>query len=340
MFTTVSDILRLVSRDHQAENGVSSHESRDDEIIIIATVFLIISYIAVGLRLWARSISKAGVKLDDCLNIFALFLSTIFTVITIKSVEYGTGKPRASVSDEDFSSWFKIAYVSRIIYPLPITAVKLSVLLLYRRLFPVDSFRLTLKINGAIIIAWMLAVILGSIFSCIPIQNAWLAGTPHARCLDMKIFQLALGSINILTDIVLVALPLPFVWRLNVPAAQKVQLVALLSTGGLVCAVSCVRVYYVGKMSKINLDPTWNHSNLTIWTVVEICMTIVSACLPTLRPLFVNNNWRGSEHGSETAIFEPYERPPTQIQVARSWEVTTTQKNSVNAETASGHSMA
>ena len=79
----------------------------------------------------------------------------------------------------------------------------------------------------------MLAVILGSIFSCIPIQNAWLVGTPHARCLDMKAFQLAIGAINILTDIVLVALPLKFVWRLNVPAAQKVQLVALLSTGGL-----------------------------------------------------------------------------------------------------------
>jgi len=56
-------------------------------------------------------------------------------------------------------------------------------------------------------------------------------------------------------------------------------------TGGLVTGFSVVRVIY---LSKIDIeDGTWTEVPGFIWTVAEMCGAVISASLPTLRPLFL-----------------------------------------------------
>lgn len=56
-----------------------------------------------------------------------------------------------------------------------------------------------------------------------------------------------------------------------------------------VCIVSIIRVPYIASISSPAslADPSWSLAYAAIWTIVELNIAIVSACLPTLRPLFV-----------------------------------------------------
>lgn len=50
-----------------------------------------------------------------------------------------------------------------------------------------------------------------------------------------------------------------------------------------VCVASIIRVPYIARLSLV--DQTWFDVGGFIWSVVELNVAIVSACLPTLRPL-------------------------------------------------------
>ena len=53
-----------------------------------------------------------------------------------------------------------------------------------------------------------------------------------------------------------------------------------------VCIASIVRVPYIAHISLD--DQTWSDIDGLIWSGVELNLAIVSACLPTLRPLFLH----------------------------------------------------
>lgn len=52
------------------------------------------------------------------------------------------------------------------------------------------------------------------------------------------------------------------------------------------CVASIIRVPYIAATSLI--DPSWSDTYGAIWSVVELTMGIVCACLPTLRPLYLH----------------------------------------------------
>ncbi len=52
-----------------------------------------------------------------------------------------------------------------------------------------------------------------------------------------------------------------------------------------VCIASIIRAFYVGRISLT--DPSWSDALGAMWTVVELSLGVVSACLPTLRPRVV-----------------------------------------------------
>ena len=52
-----------------------------------------------------------------------------------------------------------------------------------------------------------------------------------------------------------------------------------------VCIASIIRVPFIAHISLV--DQTWSDIDGFIWSLVELSLGIVSACLPTLRPLFI-----------------------------------------------------
>ncbi|KAL9115283.1 MAG: hypothetical protein Q9187_007339 [Circinaria calcarea] len=102
---------------------------------------------------------------------------------------------------------------------------------------------------------------------------------------------------NILADITILCMPIRQVWKLQLDRRSKVALTFIFLLGSFVCVASIIRVTALFQID--NADPTSN------WSSLEFALAVVSASLPTLRPLVLKlrpTSWKGAvtkdSHGS------------------------------------------
>ena len=115
---------------------------------------------------------------------------------------------------------------------MSLVAIKISILQLYRSIFPGRGFVIMTGVVGAGVIAWGIAVILVSIFQCNPVRGAWDLTVP-ATCITLPKFYLANAVPNIAMDVIILALPIPNVWTLQMSIRQKYVVSGLFLLGGL-----------------------------------------------------------------------------------------------------------
>lgn len=119
------------------------------------------------------------------------------------------------------------------------TAIKISILCLYRRTFPIRTFRLATLIVGVICVAWFIGGTFATIFQCRPIAAAWDWGIPESekRCVNIKAMFEGIVAINLITDVIILCLPMKLIWNLHLALRQKLVLLAIFSLGGLLVLV-------------------------------------------------------------------------------------------------------
>lgn len=128
------------------------------------------------------------------------------------------------------------------------------------------------------------------IFNCIPIAASWdfsLRAKPSTNCFSNDTFT-AIGlynsSINCATDFLFAILPIPIIIKLQVNRRTKITLACILSLGYFACAAGIVKAVKQHQFFD-EPDPLW-HNDFNVWNMIELCVGILAASLPTLRPLF------------------------------------------------------
>lgn len=111
----------------------------------------------------------------------------------------------------------------------------MSLLLLYYRLFsPSRRFRIAVYTAAVVVVAWWLAVLFADIFQCVPVNAFWafhVKNVNTARCMDTFTFSIGTGVSNLVTDIMVLCLPMPMVWSLRTNRAQKISLTGVFLLG-------------------------------------------------------------------------------------------------------------
>lgn len=111
-------------------------------------------------------------------------------------------------------------------------ATKASLLLLYYRLFsPSKRFRLAVRVGAVVVFCQWLSLTLATIFQCRPVAAFWNRTIYDAKCIDLPGFTIASGVLNLLTDVLILCLPVPMVWGLNTTKAQKITLTGIFLLG-------------------------------------------------------------------------------------------------------------
>lgn len=82
----------------------------------------------------------------------------------------------------------------------------------------------------------------------------------------------------------MVALPIYPVTKLRQPLSQRIAVIGIFLLGGIVCVASIYRLTTVPMLDPTNLAFTVRGA--AVFGHVETAVAIMSACLPTLRPLF------------------------------------------------------
>ena len=165
---------------------------------------------------------------------------------------------------------------------------------------------------GFVVLAWWIAIILVSIFSCTPVRGYWDRTIP-ATCIDSRAFYLSNSIANIITDVIIIGLALWMVWHLHTTRGQKAALSFIFGLGGFVVIVSSIRVYYI---IQVGPDFTWEYTNPIIWSDIETSIAVICACLPILRPVFTNgfsflsSIWHKSESSDSESAHELRNKPP------------------------------
>ena len=131
---------------------------------------------------------------------------------------------------ESLIPWAKVLVVTPIIYSAAVCFPKIVLLVLYHRIFTTTSFRIANYIIMAIVIGIAIADILVGALVCIPL-NAFWNHSVKGTCVDVPTFY-RFGTLpNAITDLVMLILPLPVIWKLQTSRRNKIGLTLTFLTG-------------------------------------------------------------------------------------------------------------
>lgn len=128
----------------------------------------------------------------------------------------------------------QLLYADNILYTCCTASVKMSIVLLFRRIFVTRIFKHITAVLLVILTMWWIAVLLTQIFSCTPVDASWIP-TKAETCVETLMFYNAVTISNVTFDFILLILPMPSVWKLQIDYKKKLQ----------VCGVFLVGTLYV-----------------------------------------------------------------------------------------------
>ncbi|KAL8799507.1 MAG: hypothetical protein Q9182_005845 [Xanthomendoza sp. 2 TL-2023] len=259
-------------------------ESRGGELVATVTVMMIIASIAVLLRLYARRISAAKLGKDDYLIIVALIFTYGLDIISFYAIKAGIGRHMITLNLDQVTSFVKTDQATQVLFGFSITATKLSILFFYNRLFPFRTFHVVSLITIIASILWWVGVILTSFLHCRPFAYYWDRSIPGGYCVNDNVIGYTITSFNIVTDLVVLVLPIPWLWGMNMAVPKRMAVVGLFVLGSFVCIAGIIRLPFLSELQLS--DITYTSVSVGVWISVECNIGILSACLPILRPLF------------------------------------------------------
>ncbi|KAJ8058289.1 hypothetical protein OCU04_012483 [Sclerotinia nivalis] len=243
---------------------------------------MVLSGLALIGRIVSRRIKHVALSASDFLIIGGIMGAWVISLIVIEDTKLGLGHHIQYVPLKDLRQKLLTTYIAEIFYSITFSMIKISILLLYRSIFPNKTMTLATNLIAIFVLLWGISSLLVSIFSCEPINGFWDL-TVESKCIDSKWFFVGNSIPNILADIVILGLPMPDLWHLRMSRRSKAAVSGMFLLGGFVIVASGLRMYFMLKMDV--MDITWSYVGLALWSAVEIDVAVISACLPTLRPV-------------------------------------------------------
>lgn len=138
------------------------------------------------------------------------------------------------LTTERIIQWTKCLYATPIIYAAACCFPRLTLLTLYFRIFEKHRvYRVACYTLMALIIGLAIALILVDIFICVPVGSLWslTATAEDSSCLSFAKFYRYSSLPNPILDVMMLALPQPIVWKLQLSTQARIGLAVTFLTG-------------------------------------------------------------------------------------------------------------
>lgn len=150
-----------------------------------------------------------------------------------ENVEVGPKIPSllCTAPETHYGQYMQIVLIISI---LTIGLIKLSVVFLYRRIFSISrSFNIYSTFLIVLIVTWTIAFLGANIFQCgTHPAAAWTSIKQIIEyCDDTSGATAALALTDLIMDLMIIAAPMPMVWRLQMTLAQKAQVTGIFALG-------------------------------------------------------------------------------------------------------------
>ncbi|TGO85274.1 hypothetical protein BPOR_0413g00010 [Botrytis porri] len=262
--------------------------TRGNGVLIVTSILFPLALSMIIIRLYTRLVMSKSFGLDDWLIIAAMLPSTSFAILAILAEK--KFRFNRHIWDVPFNRvTFGLQYViiTQIVFTLGQTLTKCSMLALYYRILSSGRSFKIMTIAASIIIAVQgLLFIIVTIFQCRPPSHYWLITfAPQPECINETLHVTIAGTINTITDCIVVLFPIPKMLRLQISQRQRLIIIFLFGAGFLVCVAGAVRTYYT-YAELVSSDMTWDTYHVWISSTVELYVGIIGASVPATKPFF------------------------------------------------------
>jgi len=257
--------------------------------LFLVVFFPVLSALLVGLRVYDRARTKAF-GLDDAFIIVATVLAAaeaVFSFAMMRLQYLGVHIWQLPKTPSDPKTNLIINYIVVMLYNPQLALVKSSVLFFLLRLGGHQlSLRRTIQVLNWSNIALLISVLFASIFTCVPVHKYWDRSVP-GHCNNEPLQYLITSGLTVLTDVLVLAIPISIVVNLQVARKLKIMLICVLCSGVIVTVFSILRMralytlYY--PPSPPNPDPLYDIG--FVYSTVECNLAIITASIPPLHGL-------------------------------------------------------
>ncbi|KAI9760761.1 MAG: hypothetical protein M4579_001499 [Chaenotheca gracillima] len=266
--------------------------ARHNKVVATVAALLTIALVVVVTRLVTRAFIVRQFGWDDGLCIVATAFTVTFNAVVIKQLEYGLATYNWDLDTRSFlmnqlSGWIEWNAIGALCYIITFGFIKLSILLLYLRVFGVahNGTRIAIWCVFGLVSAVIVSNVFGNLFLCVPVKKLFVFNSP-GECKFDAILKLGRfqSYMQIFTDIMVTAIPIPMVFKLRMPAPQKIGIMAIMATGFVVTIISIIRLtlLYPKVQSTLPIDVAQQYPT-TYWSVIEVNLALVCASAPALK---------------------------------------------------------
>ncbi|KAK1826392.1 hypothetical protein QBC39DRAFT_269193 [Podospora conica] len=268
------------------------------DIIVCSVVTWLIALTFVVLRFYTRCRLKRGMLgPTDWFILPALLFSAVVCASAIDQATRGIGTHIWEIKLPEFKGLEKAsttyrtraAWYGMLFYHLSLVFSRISILLLYRRIFTHTWATRTINVVFFLVVATGIWFVVSIFTACIPLAAFWdwsiYLAEGDVYCQPPNLWW-GIAALHVASDLVIVVLPMPVLISIKLPHRQKLALVAMFGLGFFVCIISTVRIVtFVNINNGKNWDRTYTGAKIQYWSTVEVNASIVCACIMTMKPL-------------------------------------------------------
>ncbi|PKY03825.1 hypothetical protein P168DRAFT_311363 [Aspergillus campestris IBT 28561] len=237
-----------------------------------------------ALRVYTRMFILNGFTKEDWICFGAWFLGVSYSVVALIMSHFGGGVHWNDVPEAHHIPFQKTVYVTMVLYGPTAYLTKLSLLWIMTRVFsPFRKSVIFIYFFLALMLAYYIPAVIVKIRICDPIAKFWVPDLPGS-CLDQSSIILADAVVSVVSDFIVLLVPLPLTVRLQLPLKKKMRVMVILGAGGLACASSIIRLILI-LLTGQSKDATIAFMRVNMFGNAEIAIGVICACLPAMSAL-------------------------------------------------------
>ncbi|CAA9956623.1 hypothetical protein PTMSG1_00231 [Pyrenophora teres f. maculata] len=259
---------------------------RSSEVFAVATIFFILTWLTVGLRIYVRAILMKTWGKDDSYMVATLLAFTIYLPCQIVAAVHGTGRHRWDLSDSDARTALLFWYLCELFYVLTSCLLKFAIGYFYLR-FAIEPWhvRFTQLLMAGTVLCGLIYFFL-VMFQCTPISEFWNEHPASSKCLSKGPtlgISYSLSVINAIADWAFGLLPCFIVWKMDLRRKTKILVAGILAFAAIGSTGTVIRMAYIHTLVD-GPDFLYATTDIAIWSTVEPGIGIAAGSIATLRP--------------------------------------------------------
>ncbi|EXF79163.1 CFEM domain-containing protein [Colletotrichum fioriniae PJ7] len=224
---------------------------------------------------------------DDTTIVIAYAVLAAFLPAAYLAEQTGAGRDIWVLSEDQITDFLLLFIIFGMLYMTCLAFIKASIIFLYLRIFPDETFRRVLWCTQLFNLLLWIAFIAGTFGSCQPLHFFWHGWKRdmEGKCFNLNAFAMCHGVLNVALDAWMLVLPATQVYSLRMQRKKKLGVMLMFSVGVFLTAVSAYRIKAL-LIFATSYNVTADSFQSSLWSNIELCVGIFVSCLPSTRQVW------------------------------------------------------